>query len=67
MEHDSDILDGIAAVAAYLGFTESRVKHMVRDHGLPVFRIGRRVLARRSSLSKWLAALEAGPEAGGNK
>ncbi|QIB36552.1 helix-turn-helix domain-containing protein [Ancylobacter pratisalsi] len=59
MKTDEDLIDGLSGIALYLGWSKNRVKHACRDHGLPVFRIGRRVFARKSTITRWLSDLEA--------
>lgn len=44
-----------AEVAAYLGVTESWVRDNWRRHGIPFFRLGWQLRAKRSELDKWLS------------
>lgn len=60
MASDSDLLYGLPAIAGQLGLRCDQVRHLAKKHGLPVFRVGRSVCARRSSLVAWVAELEAG-------
>ena len=56
-----DILEGAGDIAAYIyGDREKRRKvyHAVSNGGLPVFRIGGVISARRSTLLSWIADQE---------
>ncbi len=56
----ADLINGVAAIAEYLGMQPRRV-HYLKDHGhLPFFRLGGRICATRASLDAHLAALAAG-------
>ena len=56
----ADLINGVAAIAEYLGMRPRRV-HYLKDHGhLPLFRLGGRICATRASLDAHLAALAAG-------
>ena len=61
---EADLLVGVDAIAAYLGYTRSAAQHLIDEQTMPVFRIGRRVHARRSTLNAWLAECEAKARAG---
>jgi excisionase family DNA binding protein len=54
----SELLHGVQDIAAYLGLTDRQVERHIARSGLPVFRLGRTVCARRSTLEAWLAELE---------
>lgn len=54
-----DILQGAAAIAAFLGFKRRTIYHLVASGGLPSFRMGDIVCARRSTLTAWIAEQEA--------
>ncbi len=56
-EH-SELLHGVQDIAGFLGLTVRQVERHIAQSGLPVFRMGRTVCARRSSLDRWLAELE---------
>ncbi len=56
-----DILEGAGDIAAYIyGDREKRRKvyHAVSNGGLPVFRIGGVICARRCTLVRWIADQE---------
>ena len=56
-----DLLEGAGAIAAFMyGDPEKRRKvyHAAARAGLPVFRIGGAVCARRSTLVRWIADQE---------
>jgi hypothetical protein len=55
----SDLLYGAPAIAGYLGLTEKQARHRIEAGNIPAFKIGGTVCARQSSLSTWLANLEA--------
>ena len=58
-ESPSDLLTGCDAIAKHLRWTVRQVKHRAASGELPVFRIGRTVCARRSTLAKHFAEQEA--------
>ena len=51
-----DLLQGQAAIGAYLGRSRRGVEYLRRTAGLPVFWIGSKPFARRASLDLWAAA-----------
>ncbi|MDB5596243.1 MAG: hypothetical protein JWM36_3204 [Hyphomicrobiales bacterium] len=55
----SDLLSGYEEIGAYLGWTTRQAKHRAATGGLPTFKIGNIVCARRSSLDAWIAEREA--------
>jgi excisionase family DNA binding protein len=54
----SELLHGAQDIAGFLGLTVRQVERHIAQSNLPVFRLGRTVRARRSSLERWLAELE---------
>lgn len=54
-----DVLMGVLAIAKALGWTTRQVHHMKDEHGLPTFKIGKTVCARRGAIRDWLAEREA--------
>lgn len=54
-----DLLTGTKQIAAFLGLSEFRVSHAIRMKRIPFFRIGGRIMGRKSSLTQWLADQEA--------
>jgi hypothetical protein len=52
-----DILQGAQAIADFGGWTRRQVYHFV-GHGLPVFRIGSNLCARKSSILAWIELQE---------
>ena len=52
-----DLLYGAKAIAAYLGVRERQARHLI-EHGLPHFKLGAIVVARRGTLDAWLDELE---------
>lgn len=59
------LLYGTAAIAAYIGTTVDATEHLIRKRVLPVFRIGRTVVARPARIDQALAHLERLQQAGG--
>lgn len=58
-QENEDLLYGVPAIAGFLKLKPSAVYHLAAKGTLPTFKIGSKVCARRSSLSTWLAELEA--------
>jgi excisionase family DNA binding protein len=56
--YDPDLLYGLPAIAGELGLSNDQVRHLAKSHGLPTFKLGRSVCARRSTLASWLAQQE---------
>lgn len=56
---ERDFLYGLEAIADYVGLTVPQVKHQINQCDWPTFKQGRIVCARRSTLAKHFAALEA--------
>ena len=58
---DLDVLKGAADIAAYLLGSRGRrreIYYLVERRGLPVFRLGAKICARRATLKSWIAAQE---------
>lgn len=55
---ERDLLMGAAAIARYLGVTSRQVYRLHYGEIIPSFKLGGTVAARRSSLAKWMEALE---------
>jgi len=55
----ADILRGADEIAAFLGEDKRAVFYQIAKGGLPHFRIGQNIRARKSSLIEWIAAQEA--------
>lgn len=62
-----DLIEGVAAIAEHLGMKRRRVQYLHESGQMPTFLVGKVVCARRSTLTKWLAGLEAGLDAGVNQ
>ncbi|MBB2965095.1 DNA-binding protein [Methylobacterium sp. R2-1] len=58
-EQNSDLLQGYEAIGRHLHMSPDATKHRVKSEGIPVFRMGRIVCARRSTLNAWLVEREA--------
>jgi hypothetical protein len=52
-----DILHGAKAIGVFGGWTRRQVYHFV-SHGLPVFRMGSILCARKSSILAWIELQE---------
>lgn len=61
-----DMLHGAGPIAAFIGTTERRVYHLTDKKLIPVFRIGARLTARKSTLRAWIERQEADALGGGN-
>ena len=55
----ADLLYGCPAIASYLQLSEDAVYHLARQNRIPTFRLGRTICARRSTLAKHIAQLDA--------
>ena len=55
----ADLLYGVPAIARQLSLGDRQVYHLIDKGSLPAFKIGGRICARRSTLTQWLADLEA--------
>lgn len=55
--NEPDLLHGYAAIAAHLGLTARQAEQMAAN-GLPTFKVGRTVCARRSTLAQHFAEQE---------
>lgn len=56
---ETDLLHGVAAIAEHLSMTRKQIYHLHDRGQIPTFKVGRTVCARRSTLAKHFAALEA--------
>lgn len=56
-DDDAGLLYGVPAIAQFLGLRDRQTYHLV-EKGLPVFRVGNKVCARRATLRTWLADQE---------
>ena len=54
-----DLLYGIHAIAAFLGTKEQAAYHLCETKRIPFFKVGKTVCARRSTLARAIAELEA--------
>lgn len=55
---ETDLLTGVAAIAAHLGMTDRQVYHLHDSGELPTFKLGAKVCARRSTLARHFAEQE---------
>jgi excisionase family DNA binding protein len=54
----SDLLYGAASIAAFLNIRQRQAYHLIESYGLPTFKVGGKVCARRSTLNQWAADRE---------
>ena len=64
MHHDNDnlatdILRGADAIAGFLGFPRRTIYHLASKNGLPHFKLGETICARRSTLTSCIEQQEA--------
>ena len=62
-----DLLRGARAIAQFLlndPAQKRAIYHLIEHKRLPAFRLGRRIYARKSSLTMWIEKLEAEQNAG---
>ena len=45
-----DVLDGVKEIAAFIGKSERATFHLVHAGSIPVFRLGKKIHARKSEL-----------------
>lgn len=58
MDHDSDdLLYGVPAIAAAFKLAVRQVYHLKDKHGLPTFKVGRAVCAKRSAVRAWIESV----------
>lgn len=57
-DNDPHILMGAAAIAAHMGITRRQAYRLIYEIGLPTFRLGGTIAARRSTLTAWLEEQE---------
>ena len=55
----TDLLDGVPAIAAFAGWSRRRTYYLVENDLVPAFKIGKKWAARRSTLRRHIAKLEA--------
>jgi hypothetical protein len=53
-----DLLEGVAAISAFTGFKPRRIFYLAEGGRLPLFKIGSRWCARKSTLTNFIARLE---------
>lgn len=60
----ADLLHGVKAIASFLGLSYWQTYGLIRQEGLPAFRLNGKQCARRATLRTWLKTREA--QAGGS-
>ena len=55
---NTDLLEGAEAIAAFLGMSQRRVFYLAEHRRLPVFKIGNKLNARKSTLLRHIEQLE---------
>lgn len=58
-----DLLYGMAAIGEHIGLTARQVEHLAAKGGLPTFKLGGTVCARRTTLAAHFEAREAATRA----
>ena len=53
-----DLLDGADEIAAFMGWNKRRVFYAVERKLIPIFRVGNRLSARKSTLRRHVESLE---------
>lgn len=53
-----DVLQGAAAIARYTGFKQRTIYHLAATGGLPCFKLGDLVCARKSTVTAWIKSQE---------
>ena len=59
---NDDLMNGAAEIAAFFGWQPRRVYHEIQragQTGIPLFKIGSTIQARKSQCRRWIADLEA--------
>ena len=56
----SDLLEGVGRIARFTGLKPRRVFYLAESGRLPLFKIGNRWCARKSTLIEYIAKLERG-------
>jgi hypothetical protein len=59
-----DLLDGMPAIAGFIGCKERRGYYLAENQLIPVFKVGDKWAARKSSLSRHFTALESAADHG---
>jgi hypothetical protein len=59
----ADLLEGVQAIAKFTGLKPRRIFYLAEHAKLPLFKIGSRWCARRSTLVAYIARLESGEAA----
>lgn len=54
-----DVLYGVPAIAAAFKLKDRQVYHLKTTHGLPTYKVGKTVCARRGAVAAWFAEREA--------
>lgn len=54
-----DMLVGARPIGQFMGITERQVFHLADTNRIPVFRLGSRIAARKSTLRAWIEQQEA--------
>lgn len=54
-----DVLYGVPAIAEAFRLKPRQVYHLKDDHGLPTYKVGRTVCARRGAVASWFSEREA--------
>lgn len=67
MNHDDDLLYGVPAIAEAFRWRARQVYHLKDKHGLPTFKMGKIVCAKRSAIRAWIDGAAERAAANGGK
>ena len=56
----NDLMEGASVIAEFYGTKKRRVYYLLERGQIPAFKVGNRWCARKSTLLKYIAALESG-------
>jgi hypothetical protein len=56
-DRDDDMLYGVPAIAEAFRWRPRQVYHLKDKHGLPTFKVGKTVCAKRSAIRAWIVSI----------
>ncbi|RRD21603.1 DNA-binding protein [Brucellaceae bacterium VT-16-1752] len=62
----ADLLYGVDPIAEFLGISTKQARHRIREGRIPIFRIGGTICSRKTTLTRWLADMEASARTAGS-
>ena len=51
---DSDVLNSMKAIAAFMGYSEDFVRTLYRNYGLPARKLGNRYISDKQLIREWI-------------